>query len=1004
MNLEKNKIIGFSIVFFITFLIYLYTMSPTVAFWDCGEFIAASFSLGVPHPPGTPLYILIGRIFSLIPIGTIAQRITFISAFSGALASAFMYLVMLQIFGFLKKRISYIMHLSAVTGSLVASFSYSVWFSSVEAEVYALSGFVMLFMIWLTLKWAKRFKSGSHKTWRWVLLILYVGTLSIGIHLQPILIMIGIFLFALWVTKGREEYRDILLGAIFLTELLLIAYLLIKIFIETDSIGKFLPFILIIFGVLFIYLAYKWAGKYSWSRIVMISLVTLLGLSSYFYLMVRASANPAINESDPRDVKGLWDVFSRKQYGENNPLNRRIAYPEMWNNNEDLGFNSVDGLVHDVRIYFKYFTWQFTPWARENLAAGMISLWVALLYLSLGILGLVRLYYGDRKLFLLLFLTFFLFSMGLVFYLNMRFLPSDPGYLKPHEVRERDYFFASAYQWWGMFAGFGLFWLLELFSVFAGGWNKWKKTIVTVVGFVLVLIPIMGNKYSRANRRGDFMADDYGYNILISCTKPGILFTNGDNDTFPLWFQQEVIGTRKFDPEADTGIIVANFSLLNTNWYVKQIYQQGIPIPIEEPFRQTSLEQQWVETFFDSEKDTSLIREFSTKDMNEIHIILDSLALSRGKENFVVYVIDNITPLPSNDGMLFPKDIAMRALICGSAEIHFTKELLLSSDEEFASYIGPKLKEDAEFSIFFSITCSPGNKAKFDPFMQQEGLAFRLVPTPERFDFQLTEDLLLNKFRFRGLMDSRFLNDDGTININSVRNSDEIVLDHSVFLDENALGLATSYASAFFRYGHTLSGFDDRDMLYKAIEFLRIGRAFGDFDPGPFSYQLASIYRKLDEDEKALTELKKTLPILNELAKSALNINDMTAYERYIRTASEFYSQMLILYLKTDRPENAKIMLDSIIITYPNHPTILSALFLIPYYMNDTTLADSALIKLISDPGSHSMILPWSEKIAIEDLKDSTVFIYIITKAIQMGVEDSLLYQKALELSIVKEE
>ncbi len=1005
MTKDRIRVLVFIAVTLISGGVFFYTMSPTVAFWDCGEFIAASYVLGVPHPPGTPLYIVLGRVFSLVPIGSVAQRVTFMSVLFGALSCGFMYLVIERIMKKVSSAGSYVRHFSASVGALVGGFSFSVWFSSVEAEVYSMSGFVMVLMVWLALVWGDRFREGSHSTWRWVMLLAYVGALSVGVHLEPVLVLAGLFIYALWVSWGREESRDLIMTFLFLMFALLFSYLLIKLHVEHVGAGYYVPVFMGLCGVLFVYFAYRWTRRFSFRRVIGVSLLVAVGLSCYMYLMVRAHLDPPINESDPRSLSGLWEVFSRKQYGENNPFNRRIAYPEMWNNGEDLGFSNLDAFVHDTRIFFHYFAWQYTPFARDGGGSGMVSLWVTMIYIALGLVGLVRLRDAGRREFAMLFITFLLLSAGLIFYLNMRFIPSDPSYLRPQEVRERDYFYGSAYQWWGVFVAFGLMWLAEAVALSMRRGRVMGKVVCSVIGVLLAVIPIFGNWRSRANRYGDWMADDYGYNILISCSRPGILFTNGDNDTFPLWFQQEVLGTRKYDSEADTGVIVANFSLLNTNWYIKQIHMQGFPLPIEQPFRQTSVETDWIETFIDRTKDVQILRKAAQESDERLQFVLDSIAVSRGKTIFKDYVIQFISPVPTTDGgYLLPKDIALRALVCGAHDIEMKMEMLTMPETTFARVVAPLLKDNTKFSIYFSTTCTRENRASLDPYLQQEALVYRVTPEAKKFDREYTIDMIYNKFRYRGLVHKDFLNSDGTMNVGKMIQKDSIYLDDEVFLDDNAIGLSSSYASMCFNLGMEIGGEKNPESVKEALMLMKIGRIFGSFDPGPFAYQISVLYKNLGEYDKALREIKNIVPeIKNNIARAEATGNEI-AYQRNMSTLAEFYSQMMSLYIMKKEPDSARIMLDSLTSVYPRHPSVGAAILILPLLKGDTAEADSILFMLIGDPSTHAMIVEWANRIALDEIADSSFYRYIIGRAYGMGIEESLLIQTAKLLGFAEDE
>ena len=152
MNFRKREIFCFAAVFGVLISVYLYTIAPTVSLWDCGEFIACSHILGVPHPPGTPFYILLGRIFDILfPFKEVAKRMNFLSVLSGALAGALLYLVILKVMSRFKenkgKKHLLGIHLIAVFSSIGAGLCFSVWDTSVEAEVYALSTLIIVLEI-----------------------------------------------------------------------------------------------------------------------------------------------------------------------------------------------------------------------------------------------------------------------------------------------------------------------------------------------------------------------------------------------------------------------------------------------------------------------------------------------------------------------------------------------------------------------------------------------------------------------------------------------------------------------------------------------------------------------------------------------------------------------------------------------------------------------------------------------------------------------------------------
>jgi len=192
-KIDRLQLFSGAFVLLATLLIYVKTMAPTLSFWDCGEFIACSYILGIPHPPGTPLYILIGRIFSIIPIfEDISARLNFLSALSSAFTALFCYLCAAKILDYwfdnktdLGSRL--IIQAGSVSGALMAAFGITNWNNSVEAEVYGLSMMLFMGILWLTLLYLdKRDEPGSIKL---VALIFYLAFLGIGVHMTTFLVL-----------------------------------------------------------------------------------------------------------------------------------------------------------------------------------------------------------------------------------------------------------------------------------------------------------------------------------------------------------------------------------------------------------------------------------------------------------------------------------------------------------------------------------------------------------------------------------------------------------------------------------------------------------------------------------------------------------------------------------------------------------------------------------------------------------------------------------------------
>ena len=190
MYSKVNRIFGL-LAFIIPFILYFSTMAPTTSFWDCGEFIACSYTLGVPHPPGTPLYLLLGNVFSnlFFFIDDIGARVNLISPIVSALSVMFLYLIIVQLIRIWNKSKSKVtsisIYISALIGSLLFAFTDSQWFNAVEAEVYGMSTFFTAIVVWLILKWTKN--RGTSGNVKYIILISYIFGLAIGVHLLNLL-------------------------------------------------------------------------------------------------------------------------------------------------------------------------------------------------------------------------------------------------------------------------------------------------------------------------------------------------------------------------------------------------------------------------------------------------------------------------------------------------------------------------------------------------------------------------------------------------------------------------------------------------------------------------------------------------------------------------------------------------------------------------------------------------------------------------------------------------
>ncbi|MCD6163528.1 MAG: DUF2723 domain-containing protein [candidate division Zixibacteria bacterium] len=541
MKLYKDKtFLTFGIVAgLVSLLVYLLTKAPTLSFWDCGEFIACAKILGVPHPPGTPLYTLIGRFFILLPLTfNDAAKINLISVLSSVAAIYIAYwLIIRLIIGFEKEITDFwqkiALAVGGFAGSLIMGFSSTFWDNAIEAEVYGLSMMLMLLLSYMLLMWGSRIgKPGAGKL---LVAISYIAFLSIGIHLTVFLIM-PIFVLYMAI-KDRSLMYDWRFWITWMFLLMITGYL--------DGFLYGLAGLVIVSAVFLITSKQK---PYMLKWVFAISVAAVLGYSTHLYIPIRANQKPAINENNPDNWQRFKSLLERKQYGQESMATRMFSRRGTWAN--QFGTHKHMGL-------WGYFRDQYS------------ERWATFLFFAIGLWGIYEAIRRDKLNGLWLLALFLVSTVGLVLYLNF----SDGTRGAILEVRNRDYFFTPGFMYFGVLIGVGLSGLLYDLA----NWTKnHPERHYLLVGALVItmLFPLHTIKanYFEHDRSRKYIPWDYAYNILNSVDENGIVFTNGDNDTFPLWCLQQVDGVR-------TDVRIVNLSLLNTPWYIHQLKDEmGVPI------------------------------------------------------------------------------------------------------------------------------------------------------------------------------------------------------------------------------------------------------------------------------------------------------------------------------------------------------------------------------------------------------------------------------------------
>ena len=652
MKFQKlNNITGWA-VFGVALITYWMTMEETASYWDCGEFIAVSYKLEVPHPPGAPLFLIIGRLFSFLALGDVTKVAYWIN-FSSVLASSFAVLFLFWSIVLFGRKVMRITQESEITvekawtlmgagivGALTLTFSESAWFSAVEAEVYAMSSFFTAFVVWAMLKW--EVIEDESKANRWLLLIFYMMGLSIGVHLLNLVTIPALALLYYFKKYEPTTWGVIatmllsLLIIFFINELIIPGLPTIASYFEIYFVNSLrLPFgsgVVVFSSILIAVLIWGIIYSQKNKKVVLNTFLTatafiLIGYSSYTMVVIRSSYDPPIDENDPSDVMSFVSYLKREQYG-SRPLlfgpyftaepvsykegaatykkgkdryeikDRQIEYeyppgsqtllPRIWSSDpahaqiyrDNLGLAEGEKPTYGDNLKFLFqhqIGWMYVRYFFFNFAGRESDIqnadWLSPLgwfedlpqvladnkarnnfFMIPFIIGLVGMFYqsvNHTKDFAVLGLLFILTGVALVIYLNS----------PPSEPRERDYIYAGSYYAFCFWIGLAVIGMTEYLSKFVKN-IKTSAIIATLIGLTApVIMAVAGwDDHDRSNR---YFSVDSAVNYLQSCAKNAILFTGGDNDTFPLWYAQEVEGVR-----TDMRVIVLSY--YNTDWYIEQ--------------------------------------------------------------------------------------------------------------------------------------------------------------------------------------------------------------------------------------------------------------------------------------------------------------------------------------------------------------------------------------------------------------------------------------------------
>jgi hypothetical protein len=907
-----NVFVGW-LSFAIAAIVYLLTLEPTVSFWDCGEFITASYKLEIGHPPGAPFFMILARSFAMFA-GDTENVALMINALSGIVSAFTILFLFWTITHLAKKLVSngdepnnmqiWKIIAAGFIGAMAYAFSDTFWFSAVEGEVYATSSLFTAVVFWCILKWENEFDKAYAN--RWIILIAYLMGLSIGVHLLNLLAIPAIVM--VYYFKKYEPTRNGILKALSLSILLLggamyiiipgvvkMAFLFDLFFVNVIG----LPFNsgLIIF-ILAVISGIVWGIRYTIQKknaiantILVAFSVVLIGYSSYALIMIRSNANPSLDQNNPEDLQTLLSYLNREQYGDtpliygqyfNAPMEESerfvkdkdvyikkdgkyvVSYEKQKANFKDShksifprmhtkgmsGTNPVEyakwsgikpdqkekpNFIQNIKFFFsyqvnymyvRYFLWNFAGRQSDRQSFGGVveGNWISgipfidnlrlgdqslrpdhmknnkghnkyyFLPLLLGAAGLFYQYKRSKaaqKDFWVIMLLFVFTGLAIVLYLNQ----------PPLQPRERDYAYAGSFYAFAIWIGLGYLSVIEIGKKFI------KSDRIAVPAVFLVCLAAVPGLMAQQNwddhdRSGRYLARDMAYNYLNSCEPNAILFTMGDNDTFPLWYLQEVEGVR-------TDVRVCNLSYLSTDWYIDQMKQQNYnspPLPISITKDKYLEGNRDVVYIVDDPRLNAYVEKYNGLDIKDAleYVLSDKLSTK------TIYGYDEkIDHFPASK---FRMEIDKEQVIkSGTIKSNDSAQIVNQLEWEVeGNYIEKSgfilyhmlLENNWKRPMYFAITVPSDGYFGLEKYFQLEGFAYRLVPIKtENEDGQVGRvngakmyTNMLEKFKWGNIEDP------------------------NVYLDETCTRMTLSMRNNYLRLAETLMDEGKRDSAVMALD------------------------------------------------------------------------------------------------------------------------------------------------------------------------------------------
>lgn len=618
--------------------------------------------------------------------------------------------------------------------------------------------------------------------------------------------------------------------------------------------------------------------------VVLCITVVLIGYSTYALIFIRSAANPPIDENDPETVEAFISYLKREQYGDtpifkgytydneqrNIDTSKEVLFPRRHSPSpihiQQYGRYESDSqffFQYQIRdMYLRYFFWNFVGRGSDVQDAPAITgfafldppeyhkdrfvqtpsekssrnAYFALPFL-LGLFGAIFHFFKDWKRAFSVFILFFVTGIGIILYLNQT----------PLQPRERDYSYVASFFAFSLWIGIGATGILQIVLEWIESKGEaMKKSApsillgISAVLFLAVPLWMTIENYNDHDRSGRYIAPEYAYNMLMSVEEDAILITNGDNDTFPLWYLQEVEGVRQ-------DVRVVNVSLLNTPWYINQLKNQASrdsePLPFTMP---------------DDAIDDLQIQGWQPQTI-ELPVELPNLLES----NDLPIAIDDTSVIES----------PMRWTLTGRPYSN-DFNLLYIADQALLDMVITNAREGWKRPFYFAVTVSEDGQLDLQNYFQLEGQAFRVVPIKHdeplgRVSTSITPQRLKN-FKFTNL-----------------NNPD-------VYYDENIRRMVDNYRNIFVQTVQSLANEGMQEEAEEVMDILMTNVPFETI-PGvtPRSHLIvARAYQILGDDDSAVEVWKKAEPLVLQGLSSARSQFELERSARFMQMIQVGYLEV----------------------------------------------------------------------------------------------------------------